>query len=122
MLSDGYLRWLALSPQGKYPVRTGDQQDSERFANAWMHLQSGVERKAPLSRFYGRALIDSLGDGVRGFQRWGFPQGEAPLMGALRNQEPITRPLALAIVGTIDPPTAARQAQLEVQAVKDGLR
>src|SRR4051812_14693140 len=122
MLSDGYLRWLALSPQGKYPVRTGDQQDSERFANAWMHLTSGVERKAPLSRFYGQVLIDALGDGVRGFQRWGFPQGEAPLMGALRNQEPITRPLALAIVGTIDPPTAARQAQLEVQAVKDGLR
>jgi multiple sugar transport system substrate-binding protein len=122
MLSDGYLRWLALSPQGKYPVRTGDQQNSERYSNAWMHLQSGVERKAPLSRFYGQALIDSLGDGVRGFQRWGFPQGEAPLMGALRNQEPITRPLALATVGTIDPATAARQAQLEVQAVKDGLR
>jgi multiple sugar transport system substrate-binding protein len=122
MLSDGYLRWLALSPQGKYPVRTGDQRDSERFATAWTHLQSGVARKAPLSRFYGSVLIDSLGEGVRGFQRWGFPQGEAALMGALRNQEPITRPLALAIVGTIDPPTAARQAQLEVQAVKDGLR
>lgn len=122
MLSDGYLRWLALSPQGKYPVRTGDERDSERFATAWMHLESGVERKAPLSRFYGQDEIDSLGDGVRGFQRWGFPQGEAPLMGALRNQEPITRPLALSIVGTIDPPSAARQAQLEVQAVKDGLR
>src|SRR4051794_37740190 len=122
MLSDGYLRWLTLSPQGKYPVRTGDQRDAERFATAWARLPSGADRKAPLSRFYGQALIDSLGDGVRGFQRWGFPQGEAPLMGALRNQEPITRPLALAIVGTIDPPTAARQAQLEVQAVKDGLR
>src|SRR3954453_13505739 len=122
MLSDGYLPWLALSPQGKYPVRTGDQRDSERFATAWMHLQSGVERKAPLSRFYGQALTDSLGDGVRGFQRWGFPQGEAPLMGALRNQEPITRPLALAIVGAIDAPSAARQAQLEVEAVKAGTR
>jgi hypothetical protein len=55
---------------------------------------------------------------VRNFQRWGFQQGEAPLMGALRNQEPITRPLALAIIGTIDPPTAARQAQLEVEAVR----
>jgi multiple sugar transport system substrate-binding protein len=122
MLSDGYLRWLGLSPQGKYPVRTGDERDSERFATAWMHLPSGVERKAPLSRFYGRALIDALGDGVRGFQRWGFSQGEAPLMGALRNQEPITRPLALAIVGAIDVPTAAQQAQLEVEAVKAGTR
>jgi hypothetical protein len=73
-------------------------------------------------RFYGDALIDSLGDGVRGFQRWGFAQGEAPLIGALRNPEPITRPLALAIVGAIDAPTAARRAQVEVEAVKAGLR
>ena len=118
MLSDGYLRWLSLSPQGKYPVRTGDANDPERYARAWGRLESGVERKAPLRRFYGQDSLDRLGDGVRSFQRWGFQQGEAPLMGALRNQEPITRPLALAITGTIDPDTAARQAQLEVEAVR----
>jgi len=118
MLSEGYLRWLSLSPQGKYPVRTGDASDPERYATAWERLDSGVERKAPLRRFYGRASIDRLGEGVRSFQRWGFQQGEAPLIGALRNQEPITRPLALAITGTIDPLTAARQAQLEVEAVR----
>jgi multiple sugar transport system substrate-binding protein len=118
MLSDGYLGWLSLSPQGKYPVRTGDATDPERYANAWAELDSGVERKAPLREFYGQASIDRLGDGVRSFQRWGFQQGEAPLMGALRSQEPITRPLALSITGTIDPLTAARQAQLEVQAVR----
>jgi multiple sugar transport system substrate-binding protein len=118
MLSDGYLRWLAVSPQGKYPVRTGDAADPERFVTEWQTLNSGVERKAPLRRFYGQASIDALGDGVRNFQRWGFQQGEAPLMGALRNQEPITRPLALGIIGTIDAQTAARQAQLEVEAVQ----
>jgi ABC-type glycerol-3-phosphate transport system substrate-binding protein len=118
MLSDGYLRWLALSPQGKYPVRTGDATDPERYATAWARLDSGVERKAPLRRFYGQASIDRLGDGVRSFQRWGFPQGQAPLIGALRDQEPITRPLALAITGAIDSDTAARQAQLEVEAVR----
>src|SRR5215211_1800079 len=118
MLSDGYVRWLSLSPQGKYPVRTGDASDLERYATAWARLNSGVERKAPLRRFYGQASIDRLGDGVRSFQRWGFPQGAAPLIGALRNQEPITRPLALSITGTIDPRTAARQAQVEVEAVR----
>jgi multiple sugar transport system substrate-binding protein len=118
MLSDGYLSQLSISPQGKYPVRTGDASDPERYATAWARLNSGVERKAPLRRFYGEASIDRLGDGVRSFQRWGFQQGEAPLMGALRNQEPITRPLALAITGTIDAATAARQAQLEVEAVR----
>jgi multiple sugar transport system substrate-binding protein len=118
MLSDGYVSQLSISPQGKYPVRPGDAADPERYATAWARLNSGVERKAPLRRFYGQASIDRLGDGVRSFQRWGFQQGEAPLIGALRNQEPITRPLALAITGTIDPLAAARQAQLEVEAVR----
>ena len=27
MMSDGYVPWLALSPQGKYPVRFGDRAD-----------------------------------------------------------------------------------------------
>jgi multiple sugar transport system substrate-binding protein len=118
MLSDGYLQWLSLSPQGKYPVRPGDANDPERYANAWARLDSGVERKAPLRRFYGQASIDRLGDGVRSFQRWGFQQGEAPLMGALRNQEPITRPLALSITGMIGALAAARRAQVEVEAVR----
>ena len=118
MLSDGYLRWLALSPQGKYPVRTGDDADPERFSTGWMHLDSGVDRRAPLARFYGQASIDALGDSVRSFHRWGFQQGEGALMGALRDREPITRPIALAIAGTIDALSAARQAQVEVQAVK----
>ena len=57
MMSDGYLRWLALSPQGKYPVRFGDRVDPERFVTAWSRLQSGVERKAPLRRFYSEASV-----------------------------------------------------------------
>jgi multiple sugar transport system substrate-binding protein len=118
MLSSGYLRWLAISPQGKYPVRTGDALDPGRYVDAWETLDSGSGRKAPLRRFYGQASIDELGEGVRNFQRWGFAQGEAPLMGALRNQEPITRALALAIGGRIDPATAPRRAQAEVEAVQ----
>jgi ABC-type glycerol-3-phosphate transport system substrate-binding protein len=120
MLSGGYLSWLALSPQGKYPVRTGDAADPDRFATAWTHLQSGVERRAPLARFYGGASIDALGDGVRSFQRWGFVQGQAGLMGALRDQSAITRPLARAAAGAIAPDAAAAQAQAAVAAVAAG--
>jgi multiple sugar transport system substrate-binding protein len=49
MLTDGYVRWLGLSPQGKYPVRAGDSADPEKFQTAWAELESGVDRKAPLS-------------------------------------------------------------------------
>ena len=115
MLSDGYARWLALSPQGKYPVRPGDAADPERFARQWAGLRSGVERKAPLRRFYSAASIESLGEGVRSFRRWGFEQGEAALLGALRGPQPIPKALAAAISGRIDAAEAARRAQAAVE-------
>jgi multiple sugar transport system substrate-binding protein len=115
MLSDGYARWLALSPQGKYPVRPGDAADPERYERAWAALRSGVERKAPLRRFYSAASIESLGEGVRSFRRWGFEQGQAALLGALRGPQPVTKALAAAIGGRIDAAEAARRAQAAVQ-------
>jgi multiple sugar transport system substrate-binding protein len=122
MLSDGYARWLALSPQGKYPVRPGDRNDPDRYERAWARLRSGVDRKAPLRRYYSAEAIRALGDGVRNFQRWGFEQGQAPLIGALRDTQPVARALGAAIEGDIDPATAARQAQAAVERVRAGLR
>jgi multiple sugar transport system substrate-binding protein len=115
MLSDGYARWMALSPQGKYPVRLGDAADPERFARQWAGLRSGVERKAPLNRFYSAASIESLGEGVRSFRRWGFEQGQAALLGAMRGPQPISKALGAAISGRITPAEAARRAQAAVE-------
>jgi multiple sugar transport system substrate-binding protein len=117
MMSEGYLRWLALSPQGKYPVRFGDRSDPERYVNGWAGLRSGVDRKAPLSRFYSEKSIESIGDGARNFQRWGFEQGGAALVGAMRGPEPIAKALASAISDGTDAARAARQAQAAVEAL-----
>jgi multiple sugar transport system substrate-binding protein len=122
MLSDGYPRWLALSPQGKYPVRIGDGFDPERYAKAWARLQSGAERKAPLRRFYSPESIESLADGVLSFRRWAFEQGQAALLGALRGPRPVAKALDAAIRGDIDPDTAARQAQAAVERVSERTR
>jgi multiple sugar transport system substrate-binding protein len=121
MMSDGYVRWLALSPQGKYPVRFGDGAAPERYVSAWSRLLSGVERKAPLRRFYSEASVRSLGAGVQSFQRWGFEQGEAALIGALEGPRPIPKALAAAIAGRVDPGPAAAQAQTGVEKVKASL-
>jgi multiple sugar transport system substrate-binding protein len=110
MLSDGYARWLALAPQDKYPVRPGDRDDPQRFERTWAGLRSGVDRKAPLRRYYSEAANRALGDGMRTFRRWGFEQGQAPLLGALRDTQPVTRAPAAAIRCEIDPDTAARRA------------
>jgi multiple sugar transport system substrate-binding protein len=122
MMSDGYLRWLALSPQGKYPVRFGDRADPERYVNGWAGLQSGVDRKAPLSRFYSRRSIESIGAGARNLQRWGFEQGGAALVGALRGPDPIGKALAAGIDDRADAAAVARRAQAAVAQVAATLR
>jgi multiple sugar transport system substrate-binding protein len=121
MLSDGYVPWLAISPQGKYPVRFGDRSDPQRYVEAWAGLESGVERKAPLSEFYSRASIDSLGDGARNFQRWGFEQGGAALVGAMRGPEPVATAVASAIAEGESGARAAQQAQAAVERLAASL-
>jgi multiple sugar transport system substrate-binding protein len=121
MMNDGYLDWLGLSPQGKYPVRLGDQEDPERFAQAWGRLRSGVDTKARLSEFYSEESIESLKEGVQNFSRWGFAQGQGALVGALTGEQPVASAVADAVGGT-DPAEAAQQAQTAVEEIQSGLQ
>jgi len=120
MLSDGYVRWLGLSPQGKYPVRSGDSSDPKKFQTAWAELESGVDTKAPLSKFYSEDSIASLADGVANFQRWGFAQGQGALVGALRGEQPIASAVA-DVLGGKDPAEAAKEVQSTVEEIQSGL-
>jgi multiple sugar transport system substrate-binding protein len=117
MMDDGYSRWLGLAPQGKYPVRFGDEDDPTRFVVAWEGLPSGDLEPARLSDFYSAESIASLGDGVQSFRRWGFSQGQGALIGALAETQPVAAAVA-AVVGGEDPATAAATAQREIEAVK----
>jgi multiple sugar transport system substrate-binding protein len=117
MMGDGYVRWLGLSPQGKFPVRLGDDQEPEKFVDAWSELDSGVDRKAPLSRFYSDESIKSLREGVESFQRWGFSQGQGALIGALSGEQPIANAVA-DVVGGGDPADVAKKTQAAVEEIK----
>jgi multiple sugar transport system substrate-binding protein len=119
MMSDGYVRWLGLSPQGKYPVRAGDSDDPQKFAKAWAELESGIDRKAPLSDFYSEASIASLGEGVANFQRWGFAQGQGALVGKLAEKQPVANAVGQVIRGRA-PEAAARDVQAAVEKLKSG--
>jgi multiple sugar transport system substrate-binding protein len=121
MMNEGYTRWLALSPQGKYPVRFGDSEDPEKFKTAWAELESGVDKKAPLSDFYSEESIASLGDGVENFQRWGFAQGQGPLMGALGGEQPVANAVA-DVIGGKDPAEAAKDVQATAEELQAGLQ
>jgi multiple sugar transport system substrate-binding protein len=117
MMSDGYVRWLGLSPQGKYPVRFGPEPGSQEYVTAWSQLESGVDRKAPLSQFYSKASLDSLREGVANMDRWGFPQGRGALVGALSGEQPIADAGAEVIAGKA-PAEAARDAKAIVEEIQ----
>ena len=121
MMNEGYTRWLALSPQGKYPVRFGDSEDPEKFKTAWAELESGVDKKAPLSQSYSEESIASLGSGVENFERWGFAQGQGPLMGALGGEQPVANAVA-DVIGGKDPAEAAKDVQATAEELQAGLQ
>jgi hypothetical protein len=64
----------------------------------------------------------ALGRHPRSFARWGFPQNQAALMGALRGPQPVTRALAAAIRGELSPVAAAPRAQARVERIAAALR
>lgn len=120
MMSDGYLRWLGLSPQGKYPVRLGPEPGSEEYADAWEELESGVDRHAPLRQFYSAESIASIREGVQSFQRWGFAQDQGALVGALGGDQPIADAVAGVIDGG-DPGEVAEEAQAVIEEIQSSL-
>jgi multiple sugar transport system substrate-binding protein len=124
MMSDGYVDWLALAPEGKFPVRAGTREQPSKFIEAWNHLQTGVDRREPLSEIYPRNVLEALRTSTATMSRWGFPQGEGQgrLAGAQLAELPIPMALAAAIAGRLNAAAAAEQAQADVEKIARSVR
>ena len=81
LMSDGYRASLSIAPEGKYPVRNGDQQDPTRFVDAWPSLPAGVDKKRPLDQVYDRSTLRQVANAIKTLQRWAIPQGQGDLLG-----------------------------------------
>ncbi len=108
MMSDGYEPWIAIAPEGKVPVRGGD---ADEFLEAWANMDVGVDKKAPLSDFYGPEVIEALTTGVDQLARWAIPQGQGDLLGAIAGEQPVAK--AVNDVSTGTPGDEAAQAAAE---------
>ena len=117
MMSDGYVDWLALAPEGKVPTRLGTAEEPTAFADAWKTLETGVDRRAALSDLYPPEVLDALATSAETMDRWGFKQGQGDIVGPLLVELPIPGALADALDGSLTPEDAAAQAQADVEDI-----
>ncbi len=122
-MSDAYVNgWLAQAPEGKFPARPGNQEDPEQYLNEWRELETGVDTRAPLSDFYEVDVIDGLLEAADGFERWGFKQGQGPLLGGAVAELPIANAIASMKNGELTAEEAAQQAAEELRAIQGTLQ
>jgi multiple sugar transport system substrate-binding protein len=115
MMSDAYTQWLAIAPEGKVPTRQGTKAGDTSYLQAWQKLKAGVDTKAPLSDFYDPDVLKAVQEAPESFNRWGLPQGQGALVGAMQGPLPVTKALSDLINGKGDATAAAQSAQKAVE-------
>jgi multiple sugar transport system substrate-binding protein len=115
MMSDAYTQWLGIAPEGKVPTRQGTKPGDTSYLDAWQKLKAGVDTKAPLSDFYAPDVLAAVQKAPETFNRWGLPQGQGALVGAMQGPLPVPKALAGLINGSGDPAAAAQNAQKAVE-------
>jgi multiple sugar transport system substrate-binding protein len=120
MMTDGYEPWIAIAPEGKVPVRTGTSDNPTEYTDAWAKMDVGVDKKAPLSDFYGRDVTGALTTGVDQLARWAIPQGQGDLLGAIQGEQPVAKAVNEVVSGTSGA-DAAKEAADAIKAAQGSL-
>ena len=121
MMSDGYVDWLAVTPEGRFPARSGTKDNPEEYKAAWSKMEVGVDSKAPLSELYPPEVLEALTTSTDTMSRWGFQQGQGKIVGALAAEQPIPKALADMLDGQLKPDAAAQQAQADVEEIAQSI-
>jgi multiple sugar transport system substrate-binding protein len=118
LLTDGYLKWLSMAPEGKLPVRKGTPDNTNRFIDGWKELEFGVTTRAKISQFYGVDVVKSLVAGLEGFDRWGFAAGKGALVSKIYGTKIIPEILKRYLDGEISAAEAARMMNDRVKGLE----
>ncbi len=121
-LNEGYLDWLSVAPEGKFPMRRGTPDDPEKFIKGWSQLEVGVDRKAPLSKFYSQDVLNAIIQGANNFDRWGFAQGQGELIGAIYSELVFPQAIADVIEGNMTAEEAVKDLQSQIEEIQASLK
>jgi multiple sugar transport system substrate-binding protein len=121
MMSDGYLPWLEIAPEGKMPARSGTSANPKEYADGWIKLTAGVDKKEPPTDIYPAEVLNAIVGSSGNFERWGIPQGQGELAAAVANQFVVPQALAKMLNSGASGADAANQAQQGAEQVKKDL-
>src|SRR5215212_11753880 len=121
MMSDGYVDWLKIAPEGKVPTRLGTADNPKEYYDAWTKMEAGVDKKELLSNIYPAEVLQAVAASPGSFDRWGIPQGQGSLAAAVGGQFVVPQALAKMINSGASAADAADQAQKGAEEVKKDL-
>jgi multiple sugar transport system substrate-binding protein len=120
-LSEGYLDWLGVSPEGKFPMRRGTPENPMAYVDGWMQLDVGTDRRAPLGDFYSADALQTIVAGADNLTMLGIDEGELELVTAIYEDLVIPRIIGDVIEGVLTPEQAAQQIQTQVEELQAAL-
>jgi multiple sugar transport system substrate-binding protein len=121
-MSDGYLKWLGIAPEGKLPTRKGTKDNPQEYVEGWQQLKAGVDTKKLLSSIYPKETLTALTTGMQSFDRWGVRQGQGRLAGAVAGQLVVPQVLAKMLNSGETAAAAAADAQKQAEQIKTDLQ
>ena len=120
-LSDGYLDWLGVAAEGKFPMRRGTADNPTEYINGWSQLEVGVDRRAPLSDFYSDEVLADVVAGANSLNRPFIPQGQGLLLSAVSAERVIPQTIADVIEGFLTPEEGAAELQTQMEEIQASL-
>lgn len=121
MLNEGYLTWLGVAAEGKFPMRVGTTESPNLFIDGWSQLDVGVDRRAPLGEFYNQDALDLIVRGANDFTMLGIFEGQMELVSAIYTEMVFPRNIGEVMEGYLTPEEAAANIQSEVEELQANL-
>jgi multiple sugar transport system substrate-binding protein len=112
MMSDAYVDWLSMAPEGKVPLRAGTADNPTEYTDAWSELEIGVDSKKTFSDVWPAEVTDTLAAAPDSADRWALPQGQGAILGPITSELPLAKAAADLGSGSVD----AAEAQETMQA------
>ncbi len=121
MMSEGYLPWLEIAPEGKIPARSGTAGNPKEYSDGWIKLSAGVDKKEPLTKVYPTEVLNTIVASSGNFERWGLPQNQGALAAAVANQFVVPQALGKMLNSGASAADAANEAQKAAEQVQKDL-